>query len=64
MARAWLLHGNRERTLAELNAARKVAPNATRHHPSVSETVRGLATAERRVTDSLAGFAQWVGIRL
>ncbi|WP_239154104.1 hypothetical protein [Amycolatopsis sp. FDAARGOS 1241] len=64
MARAWLLHGNRERALAELTAARKVAPNATRHHPSVTETVRAPAAAERRVTGSLAGFAPWAGIRL
>ncbi|PKW00238.1 transcriptional regulator with XRE-family HTH domain [Amycolatopsis echigonensis] len=64
MARAWMLHGDRGKTLDELNAARRVAPNATRHHPSVTETVRALATAERRTTDSLAGFAQWAGIRL
>ncbi|MGW4483789.1 helix-turn-helix domain-containing protein [Amycolatopsis sp. NPDC004368] len=64
MARAWMLNGDREKTLAELNAARRVAPNATRHHPSVAETVRALAAAERRATDSLAGFAQWAGVRL
>ncbi|MEV6897376.1 helix-turn-helix transcriptional regulator [Amycolatopsis sp. NPDC051372] len=64
MARAWMLNGDREKTLAELNAARTVAPNATRRHPSVAETVRALVAAERRTTDSLAGFAQWAGIRL
>jgi transcriptional regulator with XRE-family HTH domain len=64
MARAWMLHGDRSRTMDELNAARKVAPNVTRHHPSVTETVLALAAAERRTTDSLAGFAQWAGIQL
>ncbi|MFE3171684.1 multiprotein-bridging factor 1 family protein [Amycolatopsis sp. NPDC059090] len=64
MARAWMLHGDRERTLAELNAAKEVAPNATRHHPSVVETVRILAASERRTTESLAGFARWAGIRI
>lgn len=34
------------------------------HHPSVRETVRTLAEADRRATDSLAGFARWAGIRL
>ncbi|MBB4685616.1 helix-turn-helix domain-containing protein [Amycolatopsis jiangsuensis] len=64
MARAWMLHGDRGRTLDELNAARRVAPNVTRHHPSVAETVHALAMSERRTTDSLAGFAQWAGIQL
>ncbi|GAA3522260.1 hypothetical protein GCM10022222_00020 [Amycolatopsis ultiminotia] len=64
MARAWMLHGDRGRTLTELNAARRVAPNVARHHPSVTETVRALATSERRRTESLAGFARWAGIKV
>ncbi|MYW95768.1 helix-turn-helix transcriptional regulator [Amycolatopsis rubida] len=64
MARAWMLHGDRGRTLDELNKARAVAPNATRRHPSVAETTRALAVSESRATDSLAEFAQWAGIRL
>lgn len=63
-ARAWLLHGNRERTLAHLNDARRVAPQNTRYHPRVRETVLALAEADRRSTDSLAGFARWAGIAL
>ncbi|MGH3623990.1 MAG: hypothetical protein ACRDQ5_19740 [Sciscionella sp.] len=63
-ARAWLLHGDRERTLAHLNEARRIAPHNTRYHPQVRETVRTLAEADRRVTDSLAGFARWAGIAL
>lgn len=61
-ARARFLHGDREGCLTELNAARKVSPFATRHHPHVRETVFALAAADRRATDSLAGFAQWAGI--
>lgn len=64
LARAALLHGDRDRTLAELNAARGAAPQLTRYHPQVSETVRVLAEQDRRRTDSLAGFARWAGIRV
>lgn len=64
MARAALLHGSRERCLAELDAAKRANPRDTRTHPGVHETVRGLANADRRSTDSLAGFARWAGIRL
>lgn len=64
MARAWTLNCDRGRTLAELNAARKVAPSMTRHHPSVAETVRALAKSERQTNESLAEFARWAGIRL
>ncbi|WP_344684692.1 hypothetical protein [Saccharopolyspora taberi] len=61
-ARAWMLHGNRDRALAELNEARRISPHHTRIHPSVRETVRALAAA-RRSTGSLARFARWAGIR-
>jgi hypothetical protein len=64
MGRAWMLHGNRERALANLNAARRIAPFNTRNHPNVRETVLALAGADRRTTESLAGFARWVGIEL
>lgn len=64
LARAWLLHGDRERCLAELNLARKLAPQLTRYHPQVRETVLTLAEQDRRRTDSLAGFARWAGIEL
>jgi transcriptional regulator with XRE-family HTH domain len=63
-ARAWLLHGDRKRCLDELNAARRLAPFNTRHHPSVHETVVALAAADRRRTDSVAGFAKWVGVAI
>jgi hypothetical protein len=64
MGRAWMLHGDREQALANLNAARRLAPFNTRNHPSVRETVLALAEAGRRSTGSLAGFARWAGIEL
>lgn len=64
MARAWMLHGNREQALASLNAARRIAPFNARQHPAVRETVLALADSDRRTTDSLAGFARWAGITL
>jgi transcriptional regulator with XRE-family HTH domain len=64
LGRAWLLHGDREQALANLNAARRIAPFHTRNHPGVRETVLALAETDRRATDSLAGFARWAGIEL
>ena len=64
MARAWLLHGDREHALQSLQSARRVAPQQTRYHPSVRETVHAIALAERRSNNTLAGFAQWAGVSL
>jgi hypothetical protein len=63
-ARAWLLAGQPGKSLDSLNRARKVAPQQTRLHPSVRETLRGIAAAERRRTESLSSFAGWVGVKL
>ncbi|HEY3610380.1 MAG TPA: helix-turn-helix transcriptional regulator [Pseudonocardiaceae bacterium] len=64
MGRAWMLHGDRGQAVANLNAARRIAPFNTRQHPAVRETVLALAEKDRRVTASLAGFARWAGIDL
>jgi hypothetical protein len=64
MARAWMLHGDRAEALAHLNIARRIAPNNTRHHPAVRETVLALAAADRRTTSSLTSFARWSGVRI
>ncbi|MGH3813961.1 MAG: helix-turn-helix domain-containing protein [Pseudonocardiaceae bacterium] len=64
VARAWTLHGNRAKALESLDSARRIAPQLTRYHPQVHETVHILAERDRRVTDSLAGFARWVGVHL
>jgi len=64
LARAWLLHGDRGRTVAALNTARRAAPQHVRYHPSLHETIATLAAQDARRTDSLAGLARWAGIRL
>ncbi|GAA3465275.1 helix-turn-helix domain-containing protein [Saccharothrix longispora] len=62
VARAWILHGNREKALRSLQEARTVSPQQTRYHPSVRETLHAIAAADARATDSLAGFAKWAGV--
>jgi transcriptional regulator with XRE-family HTH domain len=64
LARAWLLHGDREKAFGELNQARQIAPQLTRYHPQVHETLAVLAESDRRRTDSLTGFARWAGVQL
>lgn len=64
LADGYLLHGDRERSLEALNTARRIAPQQTRHHPKVHETVAALAHRDYRKTGSLAGFARWANIRL
>ena len=66
LARGQLWHGGpgaREAVLSSLLAAREIAPTHTRYHPMVRETVRALARLERRKTDSIAGFAKWLGVQ-
>jgi transcriptional regulator with XRE-family HTH domain len=62
LARAHLYAGDRNAALESLLTARKLAPQQTRYHPQVRETVRMLARLERRRTDSLAAFTSWLGI--
>lgn len=62
LGRAWLLHGNHTKALQALNTARRLAPQQTRYHPMVTETVLTLARAERRRSDTLSGFAAWMGL--
>lgn len=64
LARAFQLHGDRDRSLAALSRARRTSPQQTRVHPQVRETVVTLAEHDRRRSDTLAGFARWAGIRL
>ncbi|MFQ6145883.1 helix-turn-helix domain-containing protein [Streptomyces seoulensis] len=61
-AKGWLDYGNREKAFAALQAARRVAPEQTRNHPQVRETAQTLIHTERYGTDSLAGFASWIGL--
>ncbi len=63
VSRAWLLHGDKQRALTSLEHARKIAPELTRNHPQVHETVRVLAHA-RRGTDALTRFAKWANVKI
>jgi transcriptional regulator with XRE-family HTH domain len=64
VARAWVLVGQPDKALRALYKARAAAPQQTRLHPSVRETVYGIASAQRRQSDSLLGFAHWLGATL
>jgi len=54
--------GSAKASLRFLSAARKVAPEQTRHLPGTRATVRGLVHLSRRAPDSLGGMARWVGL--
>ncbi|WP_405168222.1 XRE family transcriptional regulator [Nocardia sp. NBC_01499] len=63
-ARAWLIVGQPDKALKSLTTARRIAPQQTKLHPDVRETLHGIAAAERRRSDSLGAFARWVGVTL
>jgi hypothetical protein len=63
LARGYLLHGDHPRALATLHQARRTTPQQTRYHPQVHETIRALARAHKRRTDTLTNFADWLGIK-
>ncbi|WP_048832688.1 helix-turn-helix domain-containing protein [Nocardia cyriacigeorgica] len=63
VSRAWLLHGDKQRALTSLDQARRIAPELTRNHPQVHETIRVLAHS-RRSTDALAKFAKWADVKI
>lgn len=62
LARGFLLHGDREGAFSALQVAKRIAPNQTRYHPMVHETIRMLARQEARASDTVRGFAAWCGI--
>ncbi|MGW5215689.1 helix-turn-helix domain-containing protein [Streptomyces sp. NPDC004051] len=59
-AHAWA--GHPERALDCLYQARRIAPQQTRYHPTVRETMLALKRQERARNGSLAQYAEWVGI--
>ncbi|MEV6096039.1 helix-turn-helix transcriptional regulator [Nocardia sp. NPDC051981] len=63
VSRAWLLHGNKAQAFRSLEQARMIAPELTRNHPQVHETLRVLAHT-RRGTDKLAHFAKWANVKI
>jgi len=62
LARAWLLQGDRTKSLHALHMAKRLAPAQTRYNAMVHETIRALARAETRKVDTVTGFAVWCGI--
>ncbi|MFG2405184.1 helix-turn-helix domain-containing protein [Streptomyces brevispora] len=59
-AHAWADHP--EQALDCLQRARRIAPQQTRYHPTVRETVLALKRRERTRNNSLSQYAEWVGI--
>ncbi|MFI6057853.1 helix-turn-helix domain-containing protein [Streptomyces sp. NPDC051286] len=57
---AWACHP--EEALDCLHQARRIAPQQTRYHPTVRDTVLALKRQERARNSSLAQYAEWVGI--
>ncbi|MGH3564584.1 MAG: helix-turn-helix transcriptional regulator [Pseudonocardia sp.] len=63
LAQGWFLYGNRAKSLDALQQARRIAPQVTRYHPQVHETVHALAARDSRATSSLHEFAAWCGAK-
>ncbi len=63
-ARAQLWAGDRDGAMASLQRARRIAPQKTKYHPSVRETVAALVHASHHAPDNLIGYANWVGVQL
>lgn len=62
LARARLLHGDRDGALTELQHAKRVAPQQTRFHPMVRETTAVLISLHRRANPDLVSYAGWLGL--
>lgn len=62
LARAHLATGDRHAALSDLQRARTVAPEQTRHHPMVRETTRVLISLHRRSNPDLTQLASWLGL--
>jgi transcriptional regulator with XRE-family HTH domain len=61
LARAHLMHGNRDTALTMLQHGRRVAPEQLRYHPQAREVVLALASAGRG-NDELGRYASWLGL--
>ncbi|MEU3499212.1 XRE family transcriptional regulator [Streptomyces hundungensis] len=62
VASARLVEGDRGRAFAELKRARKIAPNHTRFHPSVRETLGSLLRMDPHPSAELSAFGTWAGV--
>ncbi|MER7723581.1 hypothetical protein [Streptomyces sp. NPDC096323] len=54
--------GHLDASLQHLLAARRTAPEQTRHHPRTRETVTGLLHTSRRTSEPLVAMATWIGL--
>jgi hypothetical protein len=59
--RGYVMAGDQAGGLRCLEQARRIAPQQTRHHPMVRETVLAIAAA-RRGREELSLFASWLGL--
>ncbi|MER6526437.1 hypothetical protein [Streptomyces sp. NPDC001508] len=59
-AEAWT--ARHDDALKSLQGARELAPQLTRYHPEVHETVGTLLRARQRAADPLRQFAEWSGV--
>ncbi|NUQ95595.1 MAG: helix-turn-helix transcriptional regulator [Streptomyces sp.] len=62
VASARLAAGDRTRSFASLQRARRAAPNHTRFHPTVRSTAATLVRLDRHATDEVTAFARWAGV--
>ncbi|MGW4662993.1 helix-turn-helix domain-containing protein [Streptosporangium sandarakinum] len=61
LARAQLWAGLKEAAFESLKTARRIAPQHTREHPWVQADTETLLRLYRASSESLVGFAEWVG---
>ncbi|MGW5674036.1 helix-turn-helix domain-containing protein [Streptomyces sp. NPDC003860] len=62
VASARLAQGDRGGAFAELKQSRKIAPNHTRFHPSVRETLGALVRMDTHPSAELSAFGAWAGV--
>lgn len=62
VARAQMWTGHTEAAFRSLLAARKLAPQQTKYHPTVRETYGGLEAAKRRMPDTFTNYGSWLGM--
>ncbi|WP_329180428.1 helix-turn-helix domain-containing protein [Streptomyces sp. NBC_01477] len=62
LGRAYFWANRPEKALDCLVRARRIAPQQTRYHPTVRETVLAMKRRERVRSSALAQYAEWIGI--
>ena len=54
--------GRTDDAFRKLLAARRLAPQQTRYHPTVRETYAGLESARRRMPENFINYGSWLSI--